>query len=231
MESIAAEDLSRTAGGSWVDRFLTPLLQARLNPVRGTLDCVQIWGEDDDEAARLRSKGHTCVVLMPDSEPLPACRWHQTPVVANLRERLPLADHSVDFVFTGAIGRLTHGAMARIAFARELGRVVRPGGAILVSVGNRYCPVDLQDRKAFLHGPHHPARTGLHEMESAFEVAGLPVVQRLGVKGHFRWGRVPRPLQGLASLFNAYLEWASDPGRRWVYASPLNPVLMLWIAK
>lgn len=231
MDSAASAPLSSTAGGSWVDRFLAPLLREHLIPSHRPLDCLQLWGEDDDEAARLRALGHTCVVTMPASAPLPPCHWYQPPVVTDLRARLPFADGSFDFLFTGAIGRLTHDAASRTALAREFDRLVRPGGAMLISVGNRLCPVDLQDRKAFLHGPRHPARTGLDDMERAFVTAGLPVPQRLSVRGHFRWSRVPRPLQGLAGLLDAYLGWASAPLHRGRYGSALNPVLMLWVRK
>jgi SAM-dependent methyltransferase len=220
--------LRQTAGAAWVERYLDPLLRSTFGTPTPCLDCLHIWADDDDEASQLRQKGHQCVVLMPDAASCTNKKWRQTPVAGCFEGRLPFANSSFDLVFTGAFARLAHTSQMKAQLARELARVVRPGGATLLSVSNRYCPVDLEDRKSFLHGPSHPEKASLAELRGALDGAGFSRVDCLSTRRHFGWRRVPRALRPLAAGFESYLGRVSSPATPKLYASPFNPVLMLW---
>ncbi|MBM3784996.1 MAG: class I SAM-dependent methyltransferase [Acidobacteria bacterium] len=218
-----------SAGADWVDRYLQPRLERTLLESKPRLDCLQLGPDDDEEAGRLRQLGHTCTVMLTSLEPYRTWRWHQPPVVGDALCSV-FRDASFDLIFTGWIGKLTQSGAALPEVARALCRVLRPGGAMLLSASNRWCPADLVDRRLSVPGAGRPAKLSLVEIERAFE--GLPVdIERLPIAGHFRWGRLPGPLRGLAPLLNSYLAACGSPGNRFVYSSPMNPLLMLWVSR
>jgi SAM-dependent methyltransferase len=227
-EEHSAPDLRHTAGAAWVDRYLDPLLQSAFGRPTPRLDCLHIWADDDDEASQLRRNGHRCTVLLPDLATYHSTMWRRLPVIGPLDRGLPFVDSAFDVVFTGAFGRLARTPQMRAELARELARVVRARGALLLSVANRYCPVDLQDRSSLLHGPSHPEKAGLAELTQVLSGAGFSRVDRLSVRGHFGWRRLPAALRPCAAAFEQYLGTVSAPERPWLYGSPFNPVLMLW---
>jgi SAM-dependent methyltransferase len=157
--------------------------------------------------------------------------WYEPPVVGKSRLTLPFPDASFDLVFSSAFGRLAQSSTQRDGLAKELARVLRPGGAALLAIGNRWCPIDMQDRAAFVHGPWHPEKAGLRELEKHLLSAGFKGVERLSLKGHFGWARVPKLLRPVVLMISATLAWTSHPRRRWIYASPLNTMFMLWISR
>ena len=221
---------AHSAGTAWVQRFLAPLLAVHFAHRRGGLHCLQIWADDDDEAATLRAQGHHCVVFMPQAADCDAIDWYAVPVRSTWPPALPFADASFDLVFTSAFPRLAQTATLRAALADDLARVLRPGGAMLLYVGNRYCPFDLHDRHAFVHGPWHREKASLVEVEQAFAGTALRL-QRLSLAGLFGWRRVPTALQWLARSLEAYISLVSAPQRRWLYQSGFNTGLLFWVVR
>ena len=53
----------------------------------------------------------------------------------------------------------------------------------------------------------------------------------LPLTGHFGMSTVAGPRRMLTTLLELHWRWLAVPERRWAYAGPLNPVLMLWIQK
>src|SRR5262245_52873199 len=121
-------------GAAWVDRFLMPRLQSRFANGENIL-CLQIAPDDEMEAQRLRESGHSCEV---------SCLSGST--------ALPFPDSSYDFAFTGRFPVLATDREARVAFAKELHRVLRPGGSLLLVLGNRRCAIDLTRNGPLIHG-------------------------------------------------------------------------------
>lgn len=219
---------SISAGAAWVDRYLDPHLKAHFHDRgRSLRRCLQIGADDDEEANRLREKDCRCVVMLDQMEPFRKWKWYQSPVVSDWRQP-PFPDGTYDFVFSGCFGQMAGSHDRHREVARALARLVRPGGAILLSIANRFCPGDLLNRDSRMHGPWHPHTASLSQMEDAF--SGLPVrIRRLNIEGHFRWSRLPRAIAPIGRLLSFYLGLCSSSNHRWLYASPLNPVLMLWI--
>lgn len=126
----------------------------------------------------------------------------------------------------------------RVAFARELARVTRPGGVLVVSTPNRLFPAD------FFHSPN---RFGMrwHSPREAFSVsfgdlerlfvgeAGCRSVRHLSLEGAFvfrrsrehLWGRVLVPPARAA--FRALGARPLQPVAR----SPLNPFLIVLVRR
>lgn len=137
---------------------------------------------------------------------------------------------------------------ARAAFVRELVRVVRPAGRILIACPNKSFPIDIH------HGPGDAlgrpgrirsavsARTGLNlhktwgayhlpsrrEIRRWFLGAGARGVRPLSAKGFFSFdglrGRAPAPA---ASLAKSYVEHLPSPLR----ATALDPYLVLEVLR
>jgi SAM-dependent methyltransferase len=145
---------------------------------------------------------------------------------------LPFPDAAYDFAFSGRFPLRAPERSSRIALARELHRVLRAGGSLLLAMGNRLCPVDFTRNGPLLHGLS--ARSCLSYFE-AYDLlvreAAFKNVTPLNVAGHFGWGRLPPVLSPVGKLINAYWRWLVTPSRTWLYTSPLNPTLLLWVNK
>lgn len=139
-----------------------------------------------------------------------------------------MASASFDFVWTGAFGRLGVRKSERDEIARELLRICRPGGACLITGGNRRCPVDLSGAAPLLRGPRCTALLDYDEVLRTLADAGSSKVEPLNLAGIFGWRQIPAPLRGLASLAERYVQWASPPERVARYAGSLNPMIALW---
>ena len=95
------------------------------------------------------------------------------------RQSIPLDDHSVDIiVFTEVIEHLRVGLLPAL---RELHRILRPGGKLILSTPNL---LSLQNRLCFLLG-----RTDYDTLEMPF--ASLAAEERIGHSGHFRVFSMP----------------------------------------
>jgi hypothetical protein len=201
-------------GAAWVDRFLRPLLAQHFPPGR-SLACLQVSPEDPSEAIRLRELGHRCEMTEPGA-----------------RHTLAMAEGSCDFVFTGRFAQRAPDRAARLTLAREFFRVLREGGALLVLVGNRWCPLDLSRNGPLLHGPWTRTALSYGQCVALFVgEAGFAAARPLGLSGHFGWASLPRVLRPLGWLLDRHWQWLATPDRRWLYAGPLNPALLLWLTK
>jgi hypothetical protein len=217
------------AGAEWIDRYLMPQITNSGLAGLSSLRCLQFGPDDDEEAQRLRERGHHCMVHLTALEPYRRWHWHQSPVVADWRTPA-LRSGSFDLIFTGWFGRLASNSEELPEVAKFLTGCLRPGGAMLLSVSNRWCPVDLIDKRLRAPGSGQPGRLSLDDIEQAFDGLGVTVELR-NVQGHFRWGRLPALLQWLGPLLNLWLGLTSIPRLRWLYVSPLNPMLMLWVVR
>jgi SAM-dependent methyltransferase/uncharacterized membrane protein YbhN (UPF0104 family) len=93
------------------------------------------------QTAEMRRRGFDVVGVEPSVGLLTQRRHGEAPVVAGDALRLPVRDGSVDFVFV--IGVLHHlpGREAQTQALREIARVLRPGGALLVHESNPRNPL------------------------------------------------------------------------------------------
>lgn len=124
----------------------------------------------------------------------------------------------------------------RVAFAREVTRVVRPGGAIIMSTPNRLFPIDFfhsTDRYGLRwHSPREAFSVSYGDMERLFvEQAGCRSIRPLGMSKAFvfkrsqthAWGRV------LAPVTRAALAAAGTWPVSLLASTPLMPFLMVRI--
>jgi SAM-dependent methyltransferase len=203
-----------SAGAAWVDRFLVPRLRSRFVGNK-RISCLQIAPDDDTEAQRLRELGHSCATT--HSNELPA---------------LPFLDSSHDFIFTGRFTVLARERDARIAFAKELHRVLRPGGSLLLVLGNRRCVIDLTKNGALIHGPGSKCTLSFGEShEILVQKAEFNSLTPLNVSSHFGWNSIPVFARWMGGVLDAYWRFLATPERRWIYTSPLNPTFVLWLNK
>lgn len=170
--------------------------------------------------------------------------------VANAKA-LPFEDGAFDLVSTGCL--LPHIGVAgdtttvtpsawqeRARAARELVRVVRPGGYVILANPNRLCPFDLhhlQPRPERLARPHswrEPFLLSLGDHRRLFlDEAGCQDVEALPVSGY--WGfhqksKDPKR-RWLVPLARLYFDLVSARALKPLRASPLNPWLIVAVRK
>ncbi|MHA3771306.1 class I SAM-dependent methyltransferase [Verrucomicrobiota bacterium sgz303538] len=205
---------SPSAGAAWVTRFLLPHLQRRF-PDRQAISCLQIAPDDPTEAEQLRRYGYSCEMVDPGE--------HRT---------LSFPESSFDFVFTGRFPVLASDAESRVAFAKELHRVLKKGGSLLLVFGNQSCPIDLTRNGSLLHGLKSRHCLSLHTAEQLLIQEGeFTSIQPLNIDGHFGWGSLPAPLHPFGKFLDFHWRFLATPARRWLYSSALNPTLILWLNK
>ncbi len=224
---------SDSAGARWVEQYLRPLL-GRLQDSSGKshLDCLQLEADDEQEARRLRGRGHTCDIVLFDRQRRRQGSWQPTPLLAEGLV-LPVESESYDLVFSGYFGRVTASHKNRQALARELARICRPGGAVLLTLGNRLCPVDLSgNAPSLLHGWGCEQLVTFREMEQLFlNECGFSSLEPLSLAHMFSWNRLARVPRFVVSGVDGYLRLISGSGRRWLYAGFLSPMFCLWIRR
>lgn len=228
--SIAAPNYTAAnAGARWVHRFLMPLLTQHPGTRKppGT-KFLQISPDNEEEAVELKRLGYECQIVIDRTS---AAEWRETPVCASLSS-LPFADGSFDFVISGAFGPLTEIAGKRESAAREITRVCRHGGAILLTGANRFCPVGLTPATPRLHGPSAPGLVSVAEFQRLFvETGRCRRMRRLSVANLFGYGTLEGGAKLLGPPLRRYLRWSSAPDRPRRYAGWLNPALALWIER
>jgi len=201
---------------------MQPLLESHFGPrAAGGLRCLHLGAPDDDESSALRERGHRSISVPSEEAAHAQGRWSKWTVIAS-GERLPFAPESFDFIFTNAFGVFARDAGEGRQYARQLGGLVRPGGALLVSIGNRLSPVDL------CRSPG--AKASLRDLELAFGESWNQI-RWLSAEGYFGWSKIPAPLRPLLALLKPYLRWVSGTNRRWLYGGPLNSFFILWVVR
>ena len=165
--------------------------------------------------------------------------------------RLPFEDGALDFAFSFGVlehvGTLDGHAtrhpdyrQRRAAWLREIYRVVKPGGHLLMGGPNRNFPLDfshgLDSRASALERwLSRVAGRSIHRTWGEYFLWGYPDVARylegcehrmeaLSIDGLLRFGRVPGPLRSLAGLYIRHLP-------RGLRASGFNPWVMALIRK
>jgi SAM-dependent methyltransferase len=163
---------------------------------------------------------------------------------------LPFEDAAFDLAYCGCVfphvGTLGdsnrvapgHNEM-RLKLAREMTRVVKPGGYILVSSPNRWCPVDIfhgrtpESSLPRLHPPNSRFLLSPGDYRRLFATAGCNWFQLLPVTGY--WGFVNRreTWKGRALVWpvqQAFRLAAWEPLRS-LRAAPFSPWLVMLIRK
>jgi SAM-dependent methyltransferase len=201
-------------GPRWVNSYFVPNLR-RLGIADRPLRILSLWPDDASEAEELGRLGHACELaeFMPDSPS-------------------PWSDHTFDIVITGRLPKLAISTSERDRTIRMIYSALRPGGGLLVAIGNRLCPVDLSRNAPLLHGPFNRHCMSWREVKRLFLSPSGPfqAVKPLPVEGHFGWHRLGS-LNFLGRLLEAYWKSVVTPRRLSLYTSPLNPIFMLWIQK
>jgi hypothetical protein len=215
MERLAnAIRSNKTPGAAWVTRFLQPLLAQHFSN-NGAISCLQLAAGDPTEAEQLVALGHRCELIEASSS-----------------LKLTAPDATYDFAFTGRFPLLADETKDRVVLARELHRVLRPGGALLLVFGNLLCPIDLTRNGPLLHLPGARQCLRLSEVLKIFiSQAGFESLKPLSVCGHYGWNQLPGSLRWAGKLMDAYWRWLAVPSRNWFYFGPLNPTLALWLNK
>lgn len=165
-------------------------------------------------------------------------------------KHLPFADGSFDGIFCGCVfphvgvvgdsfDLTPHYAEDRLELAREMARVLKPGGKILVSSPNRRFPCDIfhgrsgGGYKPRPYNPSDPFLLSIADYRRIFREAGCANVQPLPVDGYWGFIRSKHNVKGyLLALPVRFLFWlASRTHFRFLHASPLNPWLVVLIEK
>lgn len=135
----------------------------------------------------------------------------------------------------------------RQAYAREIIRVTRPGGKILIGCPNKAFPIDLGHGPTDALSPKHPIRSFVHaktgmnvhptwgtyylvshaELRRFF--AGVASFRPISLKGYFKFGNFERYafIRPFTSAARAWVE--NMPA--WAAASCLNPYVMVEMIK
>jgi SAM-dependent methyltransferase len=123
----------------------------------------------------------------------------------------------------------------RLSIAREIGRVLRPGGCALVSSPNRLFPLDI------FHGrtPEHPYPRlnsptskfllSAGDYRALFGAAGCGQASLLPVKGYWGFLRMKQRWKGRALAFpvETMFSLVSQPAMSFLRGSPVNPWLVM----
>lgn len=159
---------------------------------------------------------------------------------------LPFEDGAFDGVFSGCV--FPHVGVVgdtfqvapkyredRLRLAREMTRVLRPGGRMLVSSPNRYFPFDLFHGRAEgsyrprFNWPGSPFLLSHSDYQKMFRAAGCITTTLQPIHRYWGFIRSKHSLKGyLAGTLPRLIFWAvSQPGLRWLLGSPLNPWLVV----
>jgi SAM-dependent methyltransferase len=165
-------------------------------------------------------------------------------------QRLPFEDASFDVAFCGCV--FPHVGVEgdsfrttpryredRAELAREMARVVRPGGKIVVSNPNRFFPFDIFHGRAAggykvrPYWPTDPFLLSVADYRRLFRPAGCSRARALPVEGYWGFIRSKNHWKGWAlGLPVQFLFWlVSREPVRFLRGSPLSPWLVVLIEK
>jgi SAM-dependent methyltransferase len=163
---------------------------------------------------------------------------------------LPFEDATFDGVFCGCV--FPHVGVVgdsfqvapgyyqdRLRLAKEMSRVLRPGGKVLVSSPNRYFVFDLFHGRAEgsykprFNPPSSPFLLSRSDYRQLFRDAGLSSTELQPVENYWGFIRANNGIKGrLAGLAPKAAFWlVSQPGMRWLLSSPVNPWLVVMAHK
>jgi SAM-dependent methyltransferase len=165
-------------------------------------------------------------------------------------KHIPFPDRSFDGVFcgcvfphVGVIGDSTRVApdcwQQRLELAREMTRVLKPGGKILVSSPNRLFPLDIfHGRKPGSYRPRwnwpvHRFLLSVGDYDRLFRVAGCARGSVQPVAGYWGFIRSRNSIKGrlLGVPLRALFRVVSTPGLRFLAGSPANPWIVVLLEK
>ncbi len=180
--------------------------------------------------------------------------WHRRSekerlVMAN-GMNLPFEDNSFDVAFCGCV--FPHVGVIgdsnrvspnyhddRLRLAREMTRVVRPGGRIVVSSPNRWFPLDLFHGRATgsyrtpMNWPSDPFLLSRNDYVNLFREAGCQNASLLPNQNYWGFIRARNSLKGkVFSLPVRFLFWlVSQNSCRFLRATSLNPWIIVSLTK
>jgi SAM-dependent methyltransferase len=144
--------------------------------------------------------------------------------------RLPFDSGAYDFGFTGRFPARGQDRPARVALAKELYRILKPGGALLLVLGNRLCPIDFTRNGRFVHSPFADTALSLKDIKQIFiQDGGFSTTKVLNPAGHFAWRRAPAALRPLGALLESF--WKCAGRCPPLYNSIFNPTLISWLTR
>jgi SAM-dependent methyltransferase len=165
-------------------------------------------------------------------------------------QHLPFEDAAFDGVFCGCV--FPHVGVVgdsyqvtarfredRLALGRELSRVTRPGGKIVVSSPNRRFPLDIFHGRApgryrpRLYWPGDPFLLSVADYRSLFDACGCPTVITQPVERYWSFRRSRLSWKGrlLGSPLRLLFWLLSRDGLRGLRGSPADPWLVLLVEK
>lgn len=175
--------------------------------------------------------------------------WHQRAhshrlLLAN-GMKLPFEDRSFDLVYCGCVmphvGTIGESHQMRPEFqeerealAREMTRVLRPGGHVLVCSPNRWCPVDLFHGRSADHPlprinlPSDPFLLSPGDYRRLFQPFGCNYSELLPISGYWGFVRRMKTWKGMltAAPVNAIFNLVSQPAFGFLRPTPISP----WIS-
>ncbi|TAK77417.1 MAG: class I SAM-dependent methyltransferase [Aquabacterium sp.] len=165
-------------------------------------------------------------------------------------KHLPFDDNSFDAAFcgcvfphVGVVGDSNQTAPdvddQRYAMAREMVRILRPGGYVVVASPNRWFPMDIfhgrtpGSYKPRFNSPASRFLMSVGDYERVFARAGTGPATPLPVENYWGFIRSQNSIKG--TLFGApvrFVFWlVSRPGMGWLRGSPINPWIVVMLQK
>lgn len=179
----------------------------------------------------------------------PRRKHHERLLLAN-GKHLPFESASFDCIFCGCVFPhvgvvgdsftvAEHYREDRLGLAREMTRVLRPKGKILVSSPNRFFPFDIfhgrpnGGYKPRPYKPSDPFLLSVNDYRRLFQEAGCRTATAQPVKGYWGFIRSKNSLKGyvMALPVRAMFWLASVGNSTLLRSSPLNPWIVVLIEK